>query len=429
MSQSIEEFTRGAEHVEDGAHLAARLARGDRLRIKWGVDPTAPDIHLGHTIPMRALRRWQDAGHTPVIIIGDWTARIGDPTGRSVTRPPLSVAEVDANAETYLAQLFVILDKARTEVRFQSEWFEPMGLADVIKLTASRTVQQLLQRADFSERMTAERPISLHELLYPLLQGYDSVAVDADIEIGGTDQLFNLLAARDVQRYYGRTEPQDVVTFPLLEGLDGERKMSKSYDNYIGVAESPTEQYGKAMSIPDSLIVRYMTLVSDMPLEEVERYRELLASDGINPRDAKAALASAIVRQFHGDDAAEAAADEFRRVTRGGGLPDDVPSVGLGAGTSPYEAVDLIDDVLKRVGQSRSRSEIRRVIEQGGATLIDDAKAETWTIPSPGRAIWFRGDGWPALQVEETPDGQVARAGSGVVLKFGKRIFVRLVAR
>src|SRR5580704_12414803 len=230
MSQSVDEFARGTEHLEDRAHLASRLERGDRLRIKFGVDPTAPDIHLGHTVPMRRLRAWQEAGHLPVIIIGDWTARIGDPTGRSETRPPLSPEMVAANAQTYLDQLFSILDRERTEVRFQSEWFDGIGLAEILRLCAGRTVGQLLQRADFSERMAAERPIGVHELLYPLLQGYDSVAVDADLEIGGTDQLFNLLAARDVQRWYGRPA-QDVATFPILEGTDGVRKMSKSYGN------------------------------------------------------------------------------------------------------------------------------------------------------------------------------------------------------
>src|SRR5258708_816610 len=200
MAQSIDEFARGTEHLEDRAHLAARLARGDRLRIKFGVDPTAPDIHLGHTVPMRRLRAWQEAGHLAVIIIGDWTARIGDPTGRNETRPPLSAAEVEANAQTYLAQLFVVIDPERTEVRRQTEWFDAMGLAEVLRLAGTRTVQQILQRSDFSERMLGEHPVSVHELLYPLLQGYDSVAVHSDVELGGTDQLFNLLAARDVQR-------------------------------------------------------------------------------------------------------------------------------------------------------------------------------------------------------------------------------------
>ena len=406
VAAPIDEFARGAEHVEDRAHLAALLARGDRLRIKWGVDPTAPDIHLGHTIPMRALRRWQDVGHTPVIIIGDWTARIGDPTGRSVTRPPLSAEEVSANAETYLAQLFVILDRARTEVRFQSEWFEPMGLADIIRLATSRTVQQLLQRADFSERMASERPISLHELLYPLLQGYDSVAVDADVEIGGTDQLFNLLAARDVQRYYGRAAAQDVVTFPLLEGLDGERKMSKSYDNYIGVAEPASEQYGKAMSIPDPLIVRYMTLVTDMPSDEVRRYADLLATDGINPRDAKAALAAAIVRQYHGAEAADAAEAEFRRVTRGGGVPDDVPDVSVARGDGGIpSALAVARQVADALGAGLSNSDLKRLFRDQGVRVLAQG-ASDWATPSADEPLDLAG---------------------GAIMRLGKRGYARLI--
>ena len=397
----IAEFARGAEHLEDRAHLTRRLARGAALRIKWGVDPTAPDIHLGHTVPMRALRRWQDAGHLPVIIIGDWTARIGDPTGRTVTRPPLSAGTVAANARTYLDQLFVILDRERTEVRFQSEWFDPMGLAEVIRLATSRTVQQLLQRSDFSARMADERPIGVHELLYPLLQGYDSVAVKADVEIGGTDQLFNLLAARDVQRHYGATEMQDVVTFPLLEGLDGVRKMSKSYDNYIGVAEPPSAQYGKAMSLPDSLITRYMTLITDLDAAEVDRYARELSVDAINPRDAKAALAAAIVRQYHGAEAAEAAAAEFRAVTRGGGVPDDVAEVAVPAGE--MTALALARAVLAATGQAMSGADLRRLLGQNGVTLRSGEGAFTVL----------------------TAD-QLVEPRRGDVLKLGKRGFARL---
>jgi len=401
--QTIDEFTRGTEHVEDREHLAARLARGDLLRIKFGVDPTAPDLHLGHTVPMRRLRAWQEAGHTAVIIIGDWTARIGDPSGRSETRPPLGAEQVEENAKTYLAQLFSILDPAATEVRFQSEWFTPMGLADVLRLAASRTVQQMLQRKDFSDRLGEGHPISIHELLYPLLQGYDSVAVDADVEIGGTDQLFNLLAARDVQRFYGRAEAQDVVTFPLLEGLDGVRKMSKSYDNYIGVAEAPEQQYGKAMSLPDSLIVRYLTLVTDVPAAEIERISRDLARDGMNPRDAKATLARAIVRQFHGELAAAAAESRFRAVVGGGAVPDDTVEVAIAPGAR--DAYDLVREVAAAIGLSLSNNELRRNLEQGGVRLLPPGSAD-WTVLAPGDT--------PSLQ-------------DGAVLKIGKRAFARLV--
>jgi tyrosyl-tRNA synthetase len=402
--QTIDEFARGTEHLEDRAHLAERLGRGDRLRIKFGIDPTAPDIHLGHTVPMRRLRAWQEQGHLPVIIIGDWTARIGDPSGRSETRPPLDPGTVEANAQTYLAQLFAILDRDRTEVRRQTEWFDRMDLADVLRLCGARTVQQILQRSDFTERMQHGRAIGVHELLYPFLQGYDSVAVDADVEIGGTDQLFNLLAARDVQRWYGRPE-QDVATFPLLEGLDGVRKMSKSYGNYIGVAEPPAEQYGKAMRVPDELIVRYLTLVTDVPAAEVDEWRRGLDADQANPRDAKAFLARAIVRQFWGADAAERAEQQFRQVHAGdGGLPDEMPDAPL-ARAEAWEPLEVVDAALRHIGRPLSRSEIRRLVAQNGVALF-----------APGEAT--------GAEVLDRP----RVVAPGTVLRVGKRTFVRLTA-
>ena len=399
--QSLEDFARGTEHIEDRAHLAARLARGDRLRIKFGVDPTAPDLHLGHTVPMRRLRAWQRAGHLAVIVIGDWTARIGDPSGRSQTRPPLQAEEVEANAQTYLAQLFTVLDRSATEVRRQSEWFDPMGLADVLRLCAGRTVQQLLQRADFTERIAGGHAIGLHELLYPMLQGYDSVAVAADVEIGGTDQLFNLLAARDVQRWYGMAE-QDVATFPLLEGLDGVRKMSKSYGNYVGVTEPADEQFGKVMSIPDSLIVRWLRLVTDVPDDEVARVEAALGDGTLNPRDAKAMLAAAVVRQFHGEEAAETAAQRFSAVFSRGAVPDDAPVAAVRTGA--WDSLDLVRTALAATGQSRSGGEVRRLLQAGAATLT-------------------RPDG-----VERLEAGSSVSIDGGEVLRVGRRIFVRLVA-
>ncbi|TMC49735.1 MAG: tyrosine--tRNA ligase [Chloroflexi bacterium] len=400
--QSVDEFARGTEHLEDRDHLVARLARGDRLRIKWGVDPTAPDIHLGHTVPMRRLRAWQDSGHLPVIVIGDWTARIGDPSGRSETRPPLSAAEVDANAETYLAQLFSILDRARTEVRRQAEWFDGMGLAEVLRLCTTRTVQQLLQRTDFTERMAAEHAVGVHELMYPLLQGYDSVAVGADVELGGTDQLFNLLAARDVQRAYGQ-EPQDVVTVPLLEGTDGVRKMSKSYDNYIGIAEPPEAQFGKAMSIPDDLIVKYLTLVTDLPASRVDAVALAMQHGELNPRDAKALLATAIVRQFHGEDEARRADEEFTRVHRGGGLPDQVPVAEVEM--REWDALELARRVQDASGEARSSSELRRLLAQGGIAIM-----------APSQHSWR----------QLRPDQPVPIV-DGTVLRIGKHLYRRLV--
>jgi tyrosyl-tRNA synthetase len=353
---------------------------------------------------MRRMRAWQEAGHTAVIIIGDWTARIGDPSGRSETRSPLTPEQVEENAQTYLAQLFAVLDRRRTEVRFQSEWFSPMGLADVLRLAASRTVQQMLQRKDFSDRLRDGHAISTHELLYPLLQGYDSVAVDADVEIGGTDQLFNLLAARDVQRFYGRAEAQDVVTFPILEGLDGVRKMSKSYGNYIGVAEPAEEQYGKAMSIPDSLIVRYLTLVTDLPAAEIDGIAQALATDGMNPRDAKAVLARAIVRQFHGEEAAQAAERRFRDVVGGGGVPADAPAVPTRLGAR--EAFELVREVVVALGQPPSNKQLSRLFDQGGIA-----------IAPPGAGAWT------PLAAADRPE-----VAEGTVLKVGKRSYARLVS-
>jgi len=427
MVQSIDEFARGTEHLEDREHLAARLASGDRLRIKFGVDPTAPDIHLGHTVPMRRLRAWQEAGHLPVIIIGDWTARIGDPTGRSETRPPLSAETVAANARTYLDQLFAILDRERTEVRFQSEWFDGIGLSEILRLCAGRTVQQLMQRADFSERMAAERPIGVHELLYPLLQGYDSVAVDADLEIGGTDQLFNLLAARDVQRWYGKPV-QDVATFPILEGTDGVRKMSKSYGNYIGVAEPPEEQYGKAMSIPDDMIVRWLTLVTDVPGAEVEEIARGLAAEEVNPRDAKARLARAIVTQFHGAGAAEAAEAAFRRVHSAGGIPENPPEAALPIGDAERDAVGFVGDALRGAGEEvKSSSWLRQVFAQGGVTVNDPDAGIRHRLTDPKTPIRFAANG-PSSEprVVVTEDGVTLRPGA--VVQVGKRVFIRCVA-
>jgi tyrosyl-tRNA synthetase len=375
---------------------------------------------------MRRMRTWQEAGHLPVIIIGDWTARIGDPTGRSETRPPLSAEAVAANAQTYLDQLFAILDRERTEVRFQSEWFDGIGLAEILRLCAGRTVQQLMQRADFSERMAAERPIGVHELLYPLLQGYDSVAVDADLEIGGTDQLFNLLAARDVQRWYGKPV-QDVATFPILEGTDGVRKMSKSYGNYIGVAEPPEEQYGKAMSIPDTMIVRWLTLVTDVPAAEVDEIARGLAAEEVNPRDAKARLARAIVTQFHGAAAAVAAEAAFRRVHGGGGMPDDVPEAALPTGDAPRDAVGFVTDALRAVGDARSGSDIRRALSQGGVTLNDPEAGVRHAVTDPKTPIRFTENGaggGPRVVVEE--GGVTVRPGA--VVQVGKRLFIRCVA-
>ena len=357
-----EELLLGVVDCVDRVHLRARVDRGERLRIKFGVDPSAPDIHLGHTVPMRLLRRWQALGHIPVLIIGDVTAQIGDPTGRSATRPQLSAAEVAANAQTYLEQLFTVVDRDGAEVRWQSEWFGAFGLSEVLRLAGTVTVAQLLQRADFGQRVEEGRPIGLHELLYPLLQGYDSVAVAADVELGGTDQLFNLLRGREVQQAYG-VPPQDVVTVPLLVGTDGQRKMSKSLGNAVGVADPPDDQFGKLMSIPDQLILPYLELATATPAAEAREMGARLRSGAVHPRALKELMARRVVAEFHGEAAAEGAAQEFVRRFRLKQLPEEVPEVEVPAG--PLDPRDL----LVRAGLASSRSEGMRLLGQGAVRL------------------------------------------------------------
>ncbi len=373
----------GTEHCEPRAALLARLEAGEHLRIKWGVDPSAPDLHLGHTVPMRLLRRWQRAGHTPVVIVGDLTARIGDPSGRSATRPQLSPDEVEANATTYLEQLFTLLDPDATEVRRQSEWFQGFGLAEVLRLAAQSTVAQLLQRADFSQRMAAERPIGVHELLYPLLQGYDSVAVAADVELGGTDQLFNLLAAREIQAAFGQP-PQAIVTVPLLEGLDGHRKMSKSLGNAVGVRAPATEQFGQLMSIGDELVDRYWALLTEVDEARRASVRAGVAAGTIHPRDAKAEMARSVVAELHGAAAAAAAAAAFDAVHRQGRAPVEMPvaAVLTGAAQDPRE-------ILVAAGLATSRGAAARLVQQGGVRL-NERRLVSWTeplTPAPGSVL------------------------------------------
>src|SRR5438309_7097494 len=296
--------TTGAVEINDRQHWKSRIERGDRLRVKLGLDPTRPDLHLGHTVVLRALRRYQEHGHQAVLIIGDWTARIGDPSGQNVTRPQLTKEEVEAAATTYLEQAWKILDKGDTEIRRQSEWFDPMRLEDVVQLTSRYTVARMLARQDFAKRTKEGRPVGMHELLYPLLQAYDSVAIKSDLELGGTDQTFNLLVGRDIQEAYGQP-PQDIQTMPLLEGLDGVQKMSKSLDNYIGIDEPPAVIYRKAMSVPDQLIARYLQLVTDATPDEIGEEARALR-DGENPRDVKQRLAERLVHQFHPDASPDA---------------------------------------------------------------------------------------------------------------------------
>jgi tyrosyl-tRNA synthetase len=339
-------------HVEE--HLRSRLERGERLRIKLGLDPTAPDLHIGHLVQLDTLRMFQDEGHTVVVIIGDYTALIGDPSGRSATRPMLSEAEIARNAETYFKQLDLVLDRSKIEVRHNSEWLATMTAADILRLMAKATLQQILQREDFADRIKGGTPISAHEILYPFNQAYDSVAVKADVEIGGTDQLFNLLFGREIQKAYDQ-EPQDIAVFPLLEGTDGVQKMGKSLNNYIGLTEPPEEIYGKTMSIADSLIEKYVRLVSGLERHEQD---DILA---MKPRDAKAALARRLVIRMHGDAAASHAEEDFNTKFRKREIP---------AQREPYDRTpaDMVS-LLVETGIANSRNDARRLVEQGGVRI------------------------------------------------------------
>ena len=330
------------------------------LVVKLGLDPTAPDIHLGHTVPLRKLRLFQEFGHQVVIVIGGFTARIGDPTGKSVTRPPLTKEEVLKNAETYKTQIFKVLDPEKTIVRDNSEWLESMNFADVLRLASSYTVARMMERDDFSKRFKEGRPIGVHEFMYPLMQGHDSVALHADVEFGGTDQTFNLLMGRHLQELEGQ-EPQVVITMPLLEGLDGIQKMSKSLGNYIGIDEEPKEMYGKAMSIPDELMMRYFMLVTDMSIEEQEDMEKRLESGELHPRDAKMQLARTIVRLYHGEEVALEAEEEFKRVFQQRAMPTDIPEYAMDAPTEPIFVPQFCTDA----GLTASNGEARRSIKAG----------------------------------------------------------------
>ena len=347
------------------------IKKNKPLVVKLGLDPTAPDIHLGHTVPLRKLRLFQEFGHQVVIVIGGFTARIGDPTGKSVTRPPLTKEEVLKNAETYKTQIFKVLDPEKTIVRDNSEWLESMNFADVLRLASSYTVARMMERDDFSKRFKEGRPIGVHEFMYPLMQGQDSVALHADVEFGGTDQTFNLLMGRHLQELEGQ-EPQVVITMPLLEGLDGVQKMSKSLGNYIGIDEEPKEMYGKAMSIPDELMMRYFMLVTDMPIEEQEDMAKRLESGELHPRDAKMQLARTIVRLYHGEEAALEAEEEFKRVFQQRAMPTDIPEYAMDAPTEPIFVPQFCTDA----GLTASNGEARRSIKAGAFKINGEKYSE-----------------------------------------------------
>ena len=367
---------RGVAEIVSEEELFGKLERSLRtgvpLRVKLGADPSAPDLHLGHAVVLRKLRQFQDLGHQVIFLIGDFTGLIGDPTGRSETRKPLTVEEIQANAETYKKQLFRILDPGRTEIRFNSEWLGRMEFADVIRLTAQYTVARLLERDDFQKRYREGHPIGVHEFLYPLAQGHDSVVLKADVELGGTDQKFNLLVGRELQRADGQ-EPQVALITPLLEGTDGVQKMSKSLGNYIGIDERAREIYGKTMSIPDPLIVRYAELAAGMSLEAVEAIRRGLEEGSLHPREAKAGVAKKLVALYHGEQAAEEAALEFDRIFREKGLPDDIPAFEV-TERDIDESAETKNTVpiawlIAASGGTRSISEAKRLIRQGGVSL------------------------------------------------------------
>ena len=372
---------RGTEELLVEAEFAQKLARSEKtgkpLRIKLGLDPTAPDLHLGHTVVLNKMRQLQDLGHTVIFLIGDFTSMIGDPSGRNITRPPLTREQIEQNAQTYFAQASLVLDPARTEIRYNSEWSDPLGARGMIQLASRYTLARIMEREDFATRYETGSPISIHELLYPLMQGYDSVALESDIELGGTDQRFNLLVGRELQRHYGQ-EPQCILTMPLLEGLDGVEKMSKSKGNYIGITEPANTIFAKLMSISDDMMWRYYELLSFRSINEIARLKEAVAQ-GRNPRDVKVELGKEIVARFHSKDAADAALEDFMLRARGG-IPDDVPAVTLSG--APLG----IGQLLKAANLVPSTSEGLRMVEQGGvridgATVSDKAlKVEAGTF-------------------------------------------------
>jgi tyrosyl-tRNA synthetase len=387
--------------------LEERLAEERPLRVKLGVDPSRPDLTLGHAVVLRKLRQFQDAGHVAVLIIGDFTARIGDPSGQSETRPMLTEDEIRSNAATYLAQAGSVLNVDAAEIHGNAEWLSAMDMAEVIKLTSTATVAQMLEREDFRDRYRREQPISVVELLYPLLQGYDSVAVRADVELGGTDQTFNLLMGREVQRAHG-LEPQVVMTLPLLEGTDGVRKMSKSLDNYIGLTEPPDDMFGKLMRIPDGLIPRFLRLSTALDPSEVDDVERSLTDGSVGPNDAKRRLAREVVELYHGPGSGGAAEQRFDLVHRQHEPPDDVPGVSVPAAV--FSAVEgdvwvvYVPALLEAMGLVASRSDARRLQTQGGVRMNGE--------PVPGEDI----------RIEGTPPGELA----GSIWQVGRRKFARL---
>ncbi|WP_052330254.1 tyrosine--tRNA ligase [Thermicanus aegyptius] len=394
-------LSRGTVEIVPEEEFLQKLRRSIKekkpLRVKLGLDPSAPDIHIGHTVVLQKLKQFQDLGHQVQLVIGDFTGRIGDPTGKSETRKQLSEEEVKRNAETYVRQFGKILDTNRIELHFNSTWLAPLTFADVVTLASKTTVARMLERDDFQKRYTNEQPISIHEFFYPLMQGYDSVALHSDVELGGTDQKFNLLMGRHLQKEYGG-EPQVVIMTPLLEGLDGEKKMSKSLGNYIGIDEAPNQIYGKAMSIPDALMVKYFELATDLPLEEFKAIKAGLESGEIHPRDGKMKLAYTLVRMFHGEEAAKEAEEYFRTVFQERKLPDEMEEREISASQLKEGKMGILA-LLTALKMVPSNAEARRMVQQG-AVRINEEKVDGITAE---------------VQVED-----------GMIVQVGKRKFVRI---
>lgn len=402
LDKQLEIIKRGVVEIVPEDELANKLKRsissGKPLRIKLGLDPTAPDIHLGHTVVLQKLRQFQELGHQVTLILGDFTARIGDPTGRSETRKQLTEEQVLANARTYERQIFKILERARTEVVFNSQWLTPMNFAQVVELSAKCTVARILERDDFAKRFKECLPISIHELFYPLMQGYDSVALKADVELGGTDQKFNLLMGRTLQKEYGQ-EPQVALMMPILEGLDGVQKMSKSLGNYIGIDESPREMYGKTMSLADELMSRYFELVTAVSFKELRDIESGLKNSSMHPRDVKMRLAREIVTQYHDLETAQAAEEEFKRIFQQKDLPDELPEFRV-TGDMLEDGVIWLPKLIALSGMTNSTSEARRLIQQGGVK-VDGGKIEDADVN--------------------------IKPVSGMVIQVGKRKFTRFI--
>lgn len=379
LEAALAELKRGVDEVIPEDELVAKLKEDRPLRIKLGADPTAPDIHLGHTVILNKLRAFQELGHEVIFLIGDYTGMVGDPSGKNTTRPPLTREQVLQNAETYKEQVFKILDPAKTRIEFNSTWLGELGTDGMIRLAASSTVARMLERDDFKKRYSSNQPIAIHEFIYPLLQGHDSVALEADVELGGTDQKFNLLMGRELQKQAGQ-KPQVVMTMPLLVGLDGVKKMSKSAHNYIGVSERPDDMFGKIMSISDDLMWDYYELLSFRPLEEVTQFKKDVEA-GKNPRDIKILLAKEIIARFHSDADADAAEQTFINRFQKGAMPDEMPSFSFEQGIA-------IGNLLKEAGLVSSTSDALRMIRQGAVKIDGEKVEDTKLVPAAGEAVY-----------------------------------------